>query len=140
MRILLLTGIICFVFFSCKKDEDEQSINHNVKGLWVGTYTVDQLPTQPALFYSFVIKPDGTLITEGKGANGVSYYAVGTWNVTGDSLKCTYTSLNAPPPQVTQSAKFHFNNSNGKLSSGTWKDGANGSNYTGTFPVMEKVY
>lgn len=140
MRKILLISIISLVSFSCNKDDDGQNTPQNVKGLWEGTYTIDQLPAQGALYYSFIIKTDGIMLTEGKGGNGISYYAAGTWNLIGDSLNCSFTSINAPPPQVTQSAKFFFNSSNGTLSSGTWKDGANGSNYTGTFPTMVKIY
>jgi hypothetical protein len=139
MKKFLLISIISLTVFSCDKD-NEQNTPQNVKGLWIGTYTVDQLPAQGALYYSLIVKPDGSLLTEGKGGNGTTYYSVGTWTLVGDSLKCSHTSINAPPPQVSQTLKFFFNSSNGTLSSGTWKDGANGSNYTGTFPTMVKIY
>lgn len=133
---LATSGI--FITLSCTPEHENPTTTYLAPDLWIGTYTVDQLPAQQPLSQVFAIKPDGKLLAEGKGANGLSYYSAGTWTLTGDSLKCTYTSLNAPGAQVTQTAKFFYNPSTGKLSDGTWKDIANASN-TGKFPVMARV-
>ena len=135
---LIATLALFLSLSSCTKDEDTPE-SFDPPGMWIGTYTLDQLPAAGAMYYSFIIKPDGNLLTEGVGANGSTYYSKGTWVLVGDSLKCNYTTINFPGPQVSQSAKFHFNSTSRTLSSGTWKDGANGSNYTGTFPAMARI-
>lgn len=137
--LLLATISSLLVLTSCDKDDDNGPENNNPHGLWIGTYNVDQLPAAGNMYYSFIIKPNGTVLTEGVGANGSTYYSQGTWILDGDTLRSTYTTINFPNVTVTQSAKFYFNSSDRTLSSGTWKDGANGSNYTGRFPSMLRV-
>lgn len=137
MLLSALCAALLVGFFSCDKDNDDDNspTTYTVADVWVGTYTVDQLPAQGALEYNFFIKPNGTLVTQSKGANAATYYAAGTWTLTADTLRCTYTTINFPNAQVTQTSKFAFNSSNGKLTSGTWKDGAGGSNFTGTYTL-----
>lgn len=125
----------------CTKDEEndpEEPKTHEVPDLWIGTYTVDQVPAQAPLFYCLALKPDGKVISEGRGGNGISYYSTGTWNVTGDSVKITTTTLTSPSGTITQNLKFHFNKTNGKMTGGTWKDQSGASN-SGTFPAMDRV-
>jgi hypothetical protein len=106
--------------------------------LWIGTYTVDQVPAQGALYYSFIFKPDNTLITEGSGGDGNLYYSRGTWTLSGSVINCTLTTLNFPIVTVGQTAKFTFNAKSDSLSAGTWKDVSVGTN-TGKFQLMKKV-
>ena len=132
----LLFGL---VILSCTKDDDDNTTNFTVTGLWIGTYTTDQFPQNPPLYQNFVIKPDGKMLTEGKVGSGATYYSAGTWTLVNDTLRCTYTTINFPNVTVTQSAKFYYNKANGTLSSGTWRDEQNGSNYTGKFQNMTEV-
>lgn len=138
-NIIRLVALIS-ILTSCTKDNNDTPTNYQVPDLWIGSYTVDQLPSLSPLEYSFSIKPDGTMTSEGKGADGNTYYSAGTWSQTGDTVRCSYTTLNfSQGPPVTQSAKFYFEKSTGKLLNGTWRDEANGSNYTGKFPSMVRV-
>ena len=141
MRFNLPGFILLFTTFafSCTKENADTTKPHHLPGLWIGTYTTDQFPQQAPLYYSFIIKPDGTLLTEGKVSNGTTYYSSGAWTLNGDTLRCTYTTINFPNVKVTQSAKFFYNASAGTLTSGTWRDELNGSNYTGKFQNMVEV-
>ena len=134
MLFIALTIII-----SCKKDCPVATTSNIVPGLWIGTYTVDQVPGQGALYYSFIFKPDSKVLTESKGGDGVTYYTQGTWSLNGSDLTCTYTSINFPSANITQSAKFTFTASSDSLSAGTWKDVSGGGTYTGKFQVMKKI-
>ena len=137
MKTVIITLLIA-INFSCSKDDDNQTnVTYNVPGLYMGTYTVDQVPAQGSLAYSFVIQPDATMITEGKAGNGATYYSAGTWTLSQDTLRCTYSTINFPSVTVTQSAKFYFNKNDGSLTSGTWKDVTNGTN-SGTY-TMSRV-
>jgi hypothetical protein len=141
MRTYLVAFTFLFAIngFSCTKEKTDTTKVHNLPGLWIGTATTDQFPQQAPLYYSFIIKPDGTLLTEGKVSNGNTYYSRGTWTLNRDTLRCTYTTINFPNVTVTQSAKFVYNSSAGTLQSGTWRDEQNGSNYTGAFQNMVEV-
>ena len=140
MKAMLTLVLLVFVSTSCKKNCDPPPpATHTVTGLWIGTYTTDQFPERAPLYYSFIIKPDGKLLTEGKVFGGETYYSRGTWTLSADTLKCTYTTINFPNVTVTQSARFVYNSSTGTLTSGTWKDELNGSNYTGKFQNMVEV-
>lgn len=140
LSLFLLLNL--FAFTSCEQDNDDLDPNSNyqVPGLYVGTYTITQLPASGAIYYSFSLQPNGKVTTTGLGANGTTYYSAGTWTKTGNTVNCTYTTLNFNQgPPVTQSAELTFDPTTGNLTAGTWADGANGSNYTGTFPVMDRV-
>jgi len=142
-----LKSIVLFTIFfialtgnmACKKDCPVPVTNNIVPGLWIGTYTVDQVPAQGALYYSFIFKPDNKLLTESVGGNGVTYYTQGSWTLSGSDLTCTYSSINFPGTTITQSAKFTYTASSDSLSAGTWKDVAGGGTYTGKFQSMKKV-
>jgi hypothetical protein len=136
LQSLLLFGMIISLF-SCKKDSP---LTYPIEGLWIGTYTVDQNSEQQPLFYSFSIKPDGTVLAESKGSDGISYYSSGIWTLTGNKFDCTITTINLNPKPITQSASLTYDNS-GKLTNGTWKDIDNpyNSGYTGKFSVINRV-
>lgn len=105
--------------FSCGKD---RAAARRVAGVWTGTYTVNQLPDMPPLYYSFNIKKNGKLTTEGRGGDdGVMYYHEGTWELKGDLFIATYTTLNPRGLPVTQSATMTLNN-DGTFTNATWTD------------------
>ncbi len=124
--------------FSCSKDKDDPS--YQVAGLWIGTYTITQMPQQAPLYYSFIIKPDGKILTEGVGANGVTYYSKGTWTINGNLFAATFTTINYAGSQITQSATLSYNSS-GIMTNGTWTDVNNpyGTDLSGTFVTMTRV-
>jgi hypothetical protein len=137
---LLSLVLVCAAVlnFSCSKDNDDPT--YQVAGLWIGTYTVTQLPQQQPLYYSFSIKPDGKILTEGVGANGATYYSKGTWILNGNVFTATYTSINYSGSQVTQSATLTYDNA-GTMTNGTWTDvvNPNGGSLSGTFNTMSRV-
>lgn len=134
----LLLLCVSVLNFSCSKEKVDPTFQ--IAGLWIGTYTVTTMPQLQPLYYSFSIKPDGKLITEGVGANGVTYYSKGTWILNGDLFTATYTSINYPGSPVTQSATLTYHNS-GTLTNGTWTDviNPNGGSLSGAFSAMARV-
>ncbi|MEO8405240.1 MAG: hypothetical protein ABI480_11615 [Chitinophagaceae bacterium] len=143
MKKILPVILICCLFLAfSKKDENKPSPGsaaYSLPGLWMGTYNVDQVPDQGALPYTMIFKPDGTLLAEGKGGDGGTYYTAGNWVIVGDSVKSTFTSINYPADyQVTQLSSLYFNNATGELT-GSWKDGDHGSNYSGKYQNLTKV-
>lgn len=108
----------------------------SIQGLWIGTYTVAQFPSQGSLYYSFIIKPNGVLLTESLGGNGATFYATGTWSLTGSSFTYSITSVSTG---VRQTGSFVYNTTTGLLSSGTWQDVNSSANNTGAFAGMTKI-
>jgi hypothetical protein len=136
---ILLCCLLALFTVACKKENDPPAKTYELTGLWMGTYTTDQFSQNPPYNFSFIIKPGGDLLTESKVASGATYYSKGTWTLTGDTVRCTYTSINFPNVNVTQSAKLVYNKTNGTLTNGTWKDEQNGSNYTGKFQNLVEI-
>lgn len=138
MKIKSLAIILPFAsivnFSVCKQKVDN---TRQIAGLWIGTYTVTQLPELAPLYYSFSIKPDGKILVEGIGANGKTYYSAGTWTLNRTTFTTTYLSINydGSGGQVTQSSTTTYN-STGTMT-GTWTDTANpnGGSLSGTLTL-----
>lgn len=85
--ILLISFVLSIVTNpSCKKELVK--LNHNsagnssqnsLIGTWDGFYSVETMQDQGKLFYSITINPDGSLITEGEGGDGILYNSYGHW-------------------------------------------------------------
>lgn len=141
--LALLLSLAC-INFSCDKDEDETPEPpkpYQLPGLYIGTYTINQLPNQAPLRYVLSIEPDGTITTEGKGADGNTYYSQGTWNLSGKNFTASYSTLNYTNNAiVTQSAAFTFDADKGTLTDGTWTDVINPYGHLdGKFQTFNRV-
>lgn len=94
--VALTTMAISMVLFqmsSCKKAEAEPPVTPpTIEGLWIGTYTTDGHTEFGKQYFSFVIKPDGTLINDTKGDNK-QHLNIGTWQMNGGTLSCTFTCV-----------------------------------------------
>ena len=101
---------------------------YQVEGLWIGTFTVDNDPTQPATYYySYAVYPDGTILVKSLGADGNNYYSTGTWSLSSSNVfSATFISINFNGPQVTQTMTANYSNT-GKMTEGVWSDTINGS-------------
>lgn len=128
-RAITSTSVLFFVIlvfivtnFSCKKDPDIQT-PESIHGLWIGTYTVDGQPGVGQQYFSFVIKPDGTLINDTKSA-GQQHLNIGNWTLSGNSFSvttlCVYGHSSNIGVQETHTATFDSNN--GTFTNGIWKN------------------
>jgi hypothetical protein len=130
--ILLAAGL--FIFAGCEKDNDPP--NSSIQGLWTGYYTVEGEPARGQQYFSFVIKPDGTLINDSKGDN-IQHLSIGTWTLSGEAFTATTTCVYGHPSNIgiqeTHTATFK----NGKFSDGVWSNVAPRTG-TGAF-VITKV-
>ncbi len=143
----LLTTVLASLLFisSCKKDTpmDPPAQTYPIEGLWIGTYSVDQIPEQGGLFYSFIIYPGGVLLTKGKGGDGNDHYSTGTWTLTSSNIfSGTITTFpsDAAGLTVTQNITATYSNT-GELTNGIWHDADNpyGSPLSGKFSTMQRV-
>ena len=122
---------------SCEKDDDQDPNpqSYPIEGLWIGTYTVNGQPGLGNQYYSFVIKPDGTLIQDGKTQNQQAI-CIGTWNLNGTVFSANFTSIwGVSGVGVVQNVTANWDNT-GKLTNGVWSNPPPGG--SGTF-TMNRV-
>ncbi len=141
MKISPLTTIILLslvAFCSCSKSNTTPSdpvVTHDtvvsiirdtivsapkngIVGLWIGSQIPNDGSTTVPLYYSFEIKSDGTLLVQGEGADGNTYYSVGTWSLTGTAFTATITVSNFSIAGAKQNITAVYDSTSGKLTSG----------------------
>jgi hypothetical protein len=121
----VLSGIFCLVltltFISCKKEDCPAPPvpTYPVEGLWVGKY--GNGTNTPNSGYCMVIEAGGKIMVADGDNMTSSSKATGTWTVTGNIFKATYTYSGGGS---TFSVQANWS-SDGKLTSGTWGSGTN---------------
>jgi hypothetical protein len=134
----VILALFCSFLTSCKKDAEEpKGPTYPIAGLWIGTYTQDQLSKQSSYAYSFSIYPDGTMLTKGAADDGSIHYSSGTWTLTSDSLfSATITTINVYETPVNQNISAIFS-PKGTLTNGVWANSVpiNGTNFSGKFSL-----
>jgi len=151
--VIFISAIIILPI-SCKKETVVQSTpcptpvpcpvcptpTYPIGGLWIGTYTVDQLPSQPAYHASLAIYPDGTVVAKGQGATGAYGYAAGTWTLsTSNILTTTVTTIGTGGQPITSVGTFTYSNT-GTLTNGTWRETINPYGpLTGKYSTFQRI-
>lgn len=124
---------------SCQKDDTSSTPGtptYPVEGLWIGTFTVDNNPSQSGTyFYSYAVYPDGSILVKSMPADGNTYYSTGKWTLTDtNEFSATFTSMNFNGAQVTQRITATFSDA-GKMTDGVWVDMKN-ANQTGKLSMQ----
>ena len=134
---IFAAAIAIFQIASCKKADAQPPSTTSIEGLWIGSYTIDGQPNSGQQFFSFVIKPDGTVINDTKEANQ-QHLSIGAWTLTGDTLTCTTTCVYGSESNmgITENHTAIFDKTKGTISNGVWKNvpPLNGS---GTFNITK---
>jgi hypothetical protein len=130
----LLSGVLLLGLLSCSKDNDPAP-NSNIEGLWVGTYAVDGYPNLGQQYFSYVIKADGTLVTDSKGS-GKQNLCTGTWILNGTTVAFSYAVVysQAGDEGIVQTSTATWDKAS-KLT-GAYQN-SNGDNSTGTFTLTK---
>ncbi len=132
MRISILLIAICtsiwFASTSCSKSTETPTI----VGFWVGTYQVTGSPT--TYYYSFDLRPDGTLLHKGTGADGNTYYGQGTYIVNGTTFNYSDTTLNLSQAGSVEIGTGTYTAAAGTIT-GNWQNP--GGTVTGTLSVKK---
>ena len=138
-KIILLAVTCLLIFSGCNNDATVETPKYPIEGLWIGSFTVDNDPSQSnTYFYSLSIFPDGSVLTKSLGADDNYYFNTGTWTLSPDSVfSATIVSINFPGPAVTENITAHYSDS-GEMTNGKWTEIANGSQ-SGKFPTMKKL-
>jgi hypothetical protein len=102
-----------FVFNSCTKDNVNPSptpatvtTNFPIEGLWIGIYTQNGQPALGERYFSLAIRPGGTMVSDGKVGTTDSNLSTGTWTLTGDTLRCSFTCVYGLPNNVGVSQAY----------------------------------
>jgi hypothetical protein len=148
MRISIVLFIILASFFSvttsCTKTEVNTVTDTVVKtvtdtvppvtivGFWVGTYQVTGSPT--TYYISFDLRPDGTFLHKGTGADTNTYYGQGTYTVNGANFNYSDTTLNLSQAGTVQIGTGTYTAAAGTIT-GSWQNPA--AMVTGTFSVTK---
>jgi hypothetical protein len=136
--IVLVTFAVASLVFqisSCKKADAQATTTYPIQGLWTGTYAVDGQPGFGLQYFSFILKPDGTMINDTKWS-GQQHLAPGTWTLNGNTLSCTFTCVYGLSSNIgiTQTSTATWDNT-GKLTSGIWQNVPTFSGGSGTFTL-----
>jgi hypothetical protein len=129
--ILILAFVftsICLVNSSCSKT----NTSNTIVGFWVGTYQVAGSPK--TYYYSFDLRPDGTLLHKGTGADGNNYYGQGSYTVNGTTLNYSDTTLNLSQAGSVEIGTGTFNAAAGTIT-GNWQN--IGGSLTGTLSLTK---
>lgn len=115
MKKLLSFSLLAAVllFTSCKKE----NVDYPITGLWIGTYEIvfGHDPAGP-LYYSFDIQSDKTILVQGLGADGNTYYGSGTWSLTGSNFAASITTMNLGQSGTVQNITAQYNPNSKRLS------------------------
>jgi hypothetical protein len=104
-----------------------------IVGIWVGTYQVAGSPT--TYYYSFDLRPDGTLLHKGTGADGNTYYGQGRYAVNGAAFSYSDTVLNLGQTGTVETGSGIYTAEDSTIIGSLENDGGV---LTGTFSVAKK--
>lgn len=115
---LLFIAIAIMTFAaSCKKTETVTP-TYPVEGYWVGKYGSGT--ATPSSGYSMVVEAGGLLTVADGSTITASSKATGTWTLTGNTFKATYTYSGGGGSTFSIQANW---SNDGKLTGGTWGPG-----------------
>ena len=126
--LALVFTSIGLVNSSCSKTNTSPTI----EGFWVGTYQVTGSPA--TYYYSFDLRPDGTLLHKGTGADGNSYYGQGRYTVNGSTFNYSDTTLNLSQAGAVETGTGTYTAAAGTIT-GNWQNP--GGALTGTLSVTK---
>ncbi len=119
MKKLFIPVLLAFVLAtSCKKD-DTPTPTYPLEGFWVGKYGSGA--ATPSSGYSMVVESGGTLTVADGAIFSSASKGTGTWTLTGNVFKATYTY--STPGGSTFTIQANWSN-DGKMTSGTWGSGS----------------
>jgi hypothetical protein len=119
MKKVLFIFLSFAVLQSCKKD-DVAVPNYPIEGLWIGTYDIiEAVESGHSFYYSFYIRRDDSIQVQGVGADGNTYYAIGTWSLNDSTFNASFTTTNSSQQGVVQNATAVYDKKKGLLRNGT---------------------
>jgi hypothetical protein len=116
--LFISVALSLFTLGSCSKDEISVA-NHSIEGLWIGTYDiVEAAESGNSFYYSYYIREDDTLQSQGQGADGNTYYGIGTWHLNDTIFTASLTTTNLGQQGVVQNISAVYDKKKGVLRNG----------------------
>ena len=113
---IIAVGLV--ILQSCDKD-DISVPNYPIEGLWIGTYDIVQAAESGgSLYYSFFLRRDDSIQVQSVGADGQTYYAIGTWSLSDSTFQASFVATNLGQQGVVQNATATFDKRKGLLKNG----------------------
>jgi hypothetical protein len=131
LAVLLFT--LSISLFSCSKSSNSPTPTNPIVGLWIGTQMPNDGSSSVPLYYSYDLKSDSTLLMQGAGSDGNTYYGVGKWSLTGTAFTAEITATNLGQAGVKQNITAVYSSGLGKLANGTIQ--TVGNSYSATFTL-----
>jgi hypothetical protein len=117
--LFCISAFSALLFFSSCDKNSPTAPNYPIVGLWTGTYMVtSEGPQSDSLYYSFDLKSDSSMLVQGLGADGNTYYGIGKWSLTGTAFSATITTINLGQYGAVQKATAIYSSTTGLLNSG----------------------
>jgi hypothetical protein len=122
-KLLFVAVLFTALATSCKKESCPAPAvpTYPIEGSWYGKY--GNGTATPTSGFSMVVEPGGSLTVADGAVITTSAKATGTWTITGNVFKATYTYSGGSALTIIA----NFNNS-GKLETGTWGAAPAGTN------------
>jgi hypothetical protein len=106
------------IFQSCDKDSVSLP-SHPIEGLWIGTYNIQEaVESGDSFYYSFFIRNDDTIQVQGQGADGNTYYGIGTWTLADSVFHANITTTNLSQQGAEQNLTAIYDRKKGLLKEG----------------------
>jgi len=103
---------------SCNK-KDPILPNYPIEGLWIGTYNIiEAAESGDSFYYSFFIRRDDSIQVHSLGADGNTYYGIGTWTLADSTFQATFTTTNSSQTGIVQTATAIYDRKKGELRNG----------------------
>ena len=113
--LLCSMGLVAVTLFSCSKSNNTPANPNPIVGLWVGTATYSGAASSGSLYYSYDLRADSTLLFQGLGADGNTYYGAGKWYLSDSSFSATYHGTNLANNGVILNVSAVYNSAAGTL-------------------------
>jgi hypothetical protein len=117
--LLICLALSLAALQSCHKDDEISIPKYPIEGLWIGTYDIiEAVESGNSFYYSFFIRRDDSIQVQGVGADGNTYYAIGTWSLSDSTFHASFTTTNSGQSGVVQNATAIYDKNKGLLRDG----------------------
>ncbi len=129
LLLIAFAAVILFITSCSKSDPTPPATNANIQGKWTGVFTP---PLGPSPYFALTFNSNGTVVVE-QNDPAAPDIANGTWTITGNNVRATYTFAGAMTGTYTLAGTYSAASTQimGTIGSGTSTTGY------GTFTVSK---
>jgi len=121
MKKVLLFALafsVLAIFQSCDKETLSVPV-YPIEGLWIGTYNIEEAVEEgDSFYYSYYIRKDDSIQVHSQGADGNTYYGIGTWTLNDTIFNAQITTTNFGQQGQVQNVSAIYDKKKGVLKEG----------------------